>query len=497
MNLKHKLVITFVIVILAFLPFINVKEEQSVAADVDYAQLGHEINKILQDERVKGATVGVSVRHATTGELIYNHSGDTRLHPASNMKLLTGAAALETLGEDYRFSTEVLADGKVAAGVLQGNIYLKGKGDPTLLEKDFDLLAKNLITQGIKTVKGNLIGDDTWYDNDRLSPDITLSDESYYYAAQVSALTASPNDDYDAGTVIVEAHPNKKVGEPATFKVTPEIGVVKVINRSITGKAGAEKDLLIERQHGTNTILITGTVPKGGPVTREWIAVWEPSNYALHLFKKSLDENGIKFTGQSKVVLGKTPSNAVILTSKESMPLRDLFIPFMKLSNNAHAEILTKEMGKVVYGEGSWENGIRVIEETAVKLGMNKETIMIRDGSGLSQISLIPANELTELLYAVQAKPWYNAFLNSLPIAGIKDRFVGGSLRNRMKTEPTVGNVRAKTGSLTSVSSLSGYATTKDGELLVFSILINNDLETVTPIEDQIATVIASYTKTK
>lgn len=486
------------ILLLAILPFVNVREEQSsVAADIDYAQLGHDINKILQDERIKGATIGVSVRQAKTGELIYDHLGDARLHPASNMKLLTGAAALETLGEDYRFSTEVLTDGKVAAGVLQGNIYLKGKGDPTLLESDFDLLAKNLVAKGIKTVNGNLIGDDTWYDNTRLSPDITLSDESYYYAAQVSALTASPSDDYDAGTVIVEAKPNKKVGEPATFTVHPKTDVVKVINQSNTGKSGAAKDLLIERQHGTNNILITGTVPKGGTATREWIAVWEPSNYALNLFKKSLNEKGIKFTGPAKVLLGKAPAEATVLTSKKSMSLKDLFIPFMKLSNNAHAEFLTKEMGKVIYGEGSWEKGIQVIEETSAKFGLNEETMMIRDGSGLSQISLIPSNEITELLYAVQDKPWYDAFLNSLPVAGMKDRLVGGSLRNRMKTAPTAGNVKAKTGSLTSVSSLSGYATTKDGELMVFSILINNDLETVTPIEDQIATVIASYTKTK
>jgi len=481
------------IAVLAVMPFVDFDEEQLVEADVNYAQLGSEINKILQDERLKGATTGVSVRKAETGEIIYDHFGDTRLHPASNMKLLTGAAALETLGEEYRFSTEVYADGIIEEEVIQGNLYLKGKGDPTLQKEDFDRLAQDLVEQGIRKVAGNLMGDDTWYDNERLSPDITLSDESYYYAAQVSALTASPNKDYDAGTVIVEARPNSTIGNSAVIKVLPETDVMKVINHSTTGASDAAKDLLIERQHGTNNIIITGTVPVGGTVTREWIAVWEPTNYALNLFRRALEEHGIVISG--KVGLEQTPLNAELLTTKQSMKLKELFIPFMKLSNNGHAEILAKEMGRIVHGEGSWEKGIEVIEETSAKLGMNMESILIRDGSGMSNINLIPSNEMTKLLYAVQKEPWFDSFMNSLPVAGISDRFTGGSLRHRMKSEPTIGNVKAKTGTLTSVSSLSGYAKTRDGELLVFSILINNDLAAVTPIEDLIATAIANYTK--
>ncbi|HLG26633.1 MAG TPA: D-alanyl-D-alanine carboxypeptidase/D-alanyl-D-alanine-endopeptidase, partial [Paenisporosarcina sp.] len=483
------------IAVLAFLPFLMDGNQQKVIATDEYAQLGNGINNILQDQRLNGATTGVSIRKATSGEIVYDHFGETRLHPASNMKLLTAAAALETLGEEYRFETEVLTDGQVKGGVLQGNVYLKGKGDPTLLKHDFDVFAKNLTSKGIKKINGKLVGDDTWYDNIRLSSDINWTDESYYYAAQVSALTASPNADYDAGSVIVEAHANGSVGESATIKVLPETDVVNIVNRSKTVASGGTKTITIEREHGTNNIVIEGTVPVGGTVTREWIAVWEPSYYALDLFKKSLMEQGITFGGQPQVTLGKTPSQAELLTSKNSMTLKELSIPFMKLSNNSHAEVLAKEMGKVVYGEGSWEKGLQVIEENSAKLGLNMETIMIRDASGMSHINLIPSNEVTNLLVSVQKEPWYQTFLASLPIAGVGERFVGGTLRNRMKTGATVGNVKAKTGTLTAVSALSGYATTKDGELLVFSVLINNDLAAVTPIEDQIATAIANYTK--
>jgi D-alanyl-D-alanine carboxypeptidase/D-alanyl-D-alanine-endopeptidase (penicillin-binding protein 4) len=499
-----RIMLFLLFVALALIPFADLQKEIPpaasndlsvvLAAKGDYALLSSQINQILQDDRLKGTSTGVSVRKASTGEVIYEHFGDTRLHPASNMKLLTGAAALETLGENYRFTTEVLSDGKIEANVLQGNLYLKGKGDPTLLKKDFDHFAQDLKAKGIQKVNGSLIGDDTWYDKVRLSSDITWTDESYYYAAQVSALTASPNEDYDAGSVIVEAYPNTKEGKTATVKITPETDVVNIINISKTGTKNSTKDLTIERQHGKNNIIIKGTVPIGGNVTREWIAVWEPSLYALNLFGKSLQEHGIQFSGKTSVTLGKTPAKAFVLTSKKSMTLKELFIPFMKLSNNGHAEVLAKEMGKVVYGEGSWEKGLQVIEDNNAKLGLDMENIQLRDASGMSHLNLIPANEVSKLLFAVQKEPWYNTFLTSLPVAGNRDRFVGGSLRNRINIS---GNVRAKTGYITAVSALSGYAVTKDGELMIFSILINNYLKKVTPIEDQIVTAITSYSKIK
>lgn len=502
MQYTKRIILLLLFVALALLPLADLKEELPPAttnevgvvlvANSEYTKLGSQINQLLQDDRLKGSSTGVSVRKASTGEVIYEHFGDLRLHPASNMKLLTGASALETLGEDYRFTTEVLSDGKIEANVLQGNLYLKGKGDPTLLKKDFDQLAQDLKENGIQKVNGSLIGDDTWYDKVRLSSDITWTDESYYYAAQVSALTASPNEDYDAGTVIVEAYPNTIAGRTAIVKISPDNDVVNIINISKTGTKNSAKDLTIERQHGTNNIIIKGTVPVGGSVTREWIAVWEPSFYALNLFGKSLQEHGIQFSEKSSVTLGKTPAKAVVLTSKKSMTLKELFIPFMKLSNNGHAEVLAKEMGKVVYGEGSWKNGLQVIKEQSAKIGLNVDTIQLRDASGMSHLNLIPANEVSKLLFAVQKEPWYNTFLTSLPVAGNRDRFVGGSLRNRINIS---GNVRAKTGYITSVSALSGYAVTKDGELMIFSILINNYLGKVTPIEDRIATAITSYSK--
>ena len=520
----------FLIAMIGYLPFADKKKESFVEASVESTQqvsneitlhpkkweknsqtqkvlkvlvhnesidedilLTEKLDDILSDERLNGAITGISVRKADSGEQLYSHFGDIRLRPASNMKILTSVAALETLGPGYQFTTEVLTDGSVNGEILEGNLYLRGKGDPTLLKKDFDQFAMDLKDMGIHEIKGNLIGDDTWYDDVRLSQDLNWSNESTYTGAQVSALTFSPNEEYDAGTVIVEVDPATEVGKSAQIKLIPETNYVSIINKTETVAKNKTHAITIEREHGTNNILVEGTIPLGGR-SRAWVAVWEPTGYALDIFKKSLIENGIAFAENSKLKRGITPEKATVLTSKKSMMLEDLLIPFMKMSNNGHGETLTKEMGKVVYGEGSWNSGLKVIKDTVTKLGVDGATIMLRDGSGMSHKNLIPANEISTMLFTIQEKTGFPPFENSLPIAGEPGNLVGGTLRYRMNEESTKGNVIAKTGSLTGVSTLSGYVTSKDGEKLIFSIMINNYLgSSVTNIEDAITTVLAEH----
>ncbi|WP_093212378.1 D-alanyl-D-alanine carboxypeptidase/D-alanyl-D-alanine endopeptidase [Sediminibacillus albus] len=459
--------------------------------------LKEKLEAILNDQRLNGTVTGVSIRKAETGELLFSHEGNTRLHPASNMKLLTSAAALEKLGPDYQFSTEVLTDGQTKGKVLDGNLYLKGKGDPTLLKEDLNQFAADLKGKGITKIKGDLIGDDSWFDDIRLSQDLNWSDEPFYTGAQVSALTISPDDDYDAGTVIIEVMPSDDIDSPAIVRATPENDYITIVNNTEMIAEGGTKDISIEREHGTNNIIIEGEMPLNGTNSKSWSSVWEPSGYALDVFKQSLTEHGISFIGKSTVKAAETPDNARLLTSKKSMPLEELLIPFMKLSNNGHGEILTKEMGRVFKDEGSWDKGLEVIKDAVVDLGVSPKTIQLRDGSGMSHKTYIPANDLTQLLFSAQQRSWYPAFENSLPVAGMTERLVGGTLRSRMTAEPTKGNVIAKTGSLTSVSTLSGYVTSQDGEKLIFSVLINNYLGSssgIRQIEDAIATTLASHT---
>lgn len=476
---------------LAYTPLHTAIEPQ-VSANEDGNELVQELNQLLNNDPIlAGGLAGVSVRSADSGEIIYEHIADTRLRPASNMKLLTAASALSVLGEDYRFKTELLSNGNQRGSVHHGDIYIKGYGDPTLLQEDFSEMAKKLKEKGIKIIKGQLIADDSWYDDERLSEDIIWNDESYYYGAQISALTASPNEDYDAGSVIVEVKPGKREGKQPEITLQPDNRYVKINNEAKTVSATEEKDIDIVREHGSNEITITGTMPLAATSSREWIAVWEPTQYALALLSDALAAEGIKLHGG--LTQGVAPRQAKVLFAQQSIPLSQLLIPFMKLSNNTHAEILIKEMGKVVKDEGSWDAGLAVLADELKKWGVDEETTLLRDGSGISHVTLLPANELSQLLYEVQKEPWFDAYFLSLPEAGHTDRMVGGTLRNRMKNSPAEGQVYAKTGSISTVSSLSGYVDKQSGERYVFSIILNNivDGSKGKIIEDKIATILA------
>jgi serine-type D-Ala-D-Ala carboxypeptidase/endopeptidase (penicillin-binding protein 4) len=494
LNKKYILMILFpLIFILAIITYFQTEEPPAQAFDSEN-DITKELNELMNnDPLLKGSLAGVSVRTADDGQLLYEHIGNTRLQPASVLKLFTAAAALSVLGEDYTFATEVLADGNISGKTLQGDLYLKGKGDPTLLPSDFERISKELKEKGIHRIEGDLVADDTWYDQIRYSADLTWNDEHEYYGSQISALTASPNLDYDAGTVIVHTKPGNKPGEKAIVGLEPETKYVTIVNQAMTVDSKGKSDIKVERDHGSNKIFVKGTIPSDIKNTRDWVSVWDPTMYALSLFKRALEEQGIEIVGKMKQ--GTSTDMMKRITTHQSMPLKDLLVPFMKLSNNGHAEVLVKEMGKVVQGEGSWEKGLEVMNSELAGMGIDTAQIVLRDGSGISHANLIPANEVTALLYRIQQETWFPAFQHSLPVAAASDRMVGGTMRNRMKAEPLKGNVLAKTGSLTGVSTLAGYVKTNSGKTLIFSVLLNNllDDEKGRKIEDQIAGILARH----
>ncbi|SDJ65181.1 D-alanyl-D-alanine carboxypeptidase / D-alanyl-D-alanine-endopeptidase (penicillin-binding protein 4) [Nonomuraea maritima] len=458
----------------------------AVALDpsVGVADLTQDINQILSDSRLTIARAGVVVRSAQTGEDLYATDAGKQLTPASNTKLFTSAAAAETLGLDYRFPTTVLHSGRKAGSVVTGDLVLRGTGDPTMLAEDYDALAAAVAKAGVKVVTGKLVADDTWFDGQRLGNDWAWDDETAYYAAPISALTASPDRDYDAGSVIVSvAAENGKV----KVTTTPQTDYLKIVNRATVGDS---TDVLIERQHATNTVVITGTVAGS---YQEWVAVDDPTAYAASLFREALKKHGVKVIGAT--TSGAAPEGAKELAKHESMPLSELLVPFLKLSNNIHAEILTKAMGRKAAGQGTWAAGLKVVTDFAKANGA--EVINMRDGSGLSRRDGFSPSSIATFLASLRDKPWFTTWYDALPVAGNNERFVGGTLRSRMQNTAAANNVRAKTGSLTGVTALSGYVTSADGEPLVFSIMLNQYLSgSPKDIEDKIAVRLAQFSRT-
>ncbi|TDW76004.1 D-alanyl-D-alanine carboxypeptidase/D-alanyl-D-alanine endopeptidase [Kribbella pratensis] len=458
---------------------------------VQETALQQRLDSLLNDSRYDGSQVELVVLDATTGETLYNRNGDQRMLPASNTKLFTSTAAMHVLGPSYRFHTDVLATAPVRGGKLRGDLYLKGYGDPTALESDYVGLAKQLKAAGVRRVDGDLIADDSYFDHVRLGDSWAWDDEPYYYNAQISALTLAPNTDYDSGTAIVETRPGAAAGAPVNLNLVPANGVLKIVNTATTGAAGTSNTISVDRDHGTNVVRVTGSMPLGSAVEQDWVTVWEPELYAADVFRRALTAQGISVSGHIKNAT--TPTGASRLARDESMTVGELLTPFLKLSNNMHAETLVKAMGAVVEADGSWPAGLDVVTNYAKSVGVDTSRIRLSDGSGLSRKVNVTGDAITDILIAARKEPWFQQWYDALPIAGNPDRFVGGTLRSRMQNTPAANNLHGKTGSLTGVTALSGYVSNKDGRKLVFSMISNNYLVSPRSIEDAVGVTLASW----
>ncbi|GID27601.1 D-alanyl-D-alanine carboxypeptidase/D-alanyl-D-alanine endopeptidase [Paractinoplanes brasiliensis] len=453
------------------------------------AGIAEVIDEVLADPALAGSQAGVVVADARTGATLVDRAGARRLLPASNVKLFTSAAALAILGPGRRFVTEVKASGVRRGSSLTGDLHLRGEGDPALSPADLDGLARDVAATGLQVITGNLVADDTSFDSQRLGPDWAWDDETSPGAAPVSALTLAPDEEYLAGTVTVKAVAAPVDNRPARLTVDPPSRQLTVINRTTT--VGSAPGIEVTRRHGTDEITVTGRVLRGAaPVTRA-VTVREPTVLVADVFRTALRRHGVRVKGL--IVAGKaTPAEASVLARHRGRPLRELMRPLLKRSNNAMAEQLVKAVGRTAAGAGTWPAGTNAIASYLARLGVDTSTMRLADGSGLSRHNLVPPAAIARFLLAVRSEPWFRLWYDALPLAGHPDPLVGGTLRLRMRDTPAAGNVRAKTGTLTGASALSGYVTSADNRPLVFSVVINNQLSpSVTPLLDRIAVALA------
>ncbi len=291
----------------------------------------------------------------------------------------------------------------------------------------------------------------------------------------------------------MRTQPGAAVGAKPAVTLQPATDAVRVDNRATTSPAGSGTDLTVERDHASDRVVVSGSIAADASTNSEWVTVPDPTAYAGDVLARALDAEGIRVSG--RVVQGGTPEGARVLASHESMTVEELLTPFMKLSNNMHAEALVKTMGREATGTGSWSAGLGVVRDYAQRMGVDTSTLRISDGSGLSRFDLLSADHIADLLTAVRAEPWFQAWYDALPIAGNPDRFTGGTLRSRMRDTPAADNLHGKTGSMTSVTALSGYVTNADGRELVFSMVSNNFLASPRSAEDALGVTLASWSE--
>lgn len=443
------------------------------------------IDPILDAPGLSGGISGVVVARMDSGHVFYARNAGLRLMPASNLKLLTSAAALLKLGEAHRYRTEVryrkqnLEDGR-----LYGDLYLVGGGDPTLMPEDLGLLAEQVRQAGIRRIVGRVVGDDSRFDAFRFGEAWSWDYLSEGYAAPVSALNLNRN------VIRVMVEPGDAPGSPARVKTDPDQSCIPVDSGATTGQADTQTTIRIERPFGSDRIVVSGSIavdenPSALPSVR--IAVPNPALFAASVFAAKLRAAGVAVDFDAGT--GPCPDGCEAI-GHDSPPISEIVNLLNKPSDNLIAECLLKSMSPA-NREASAAAGRSVALEQLRNLGLDTEPVRMADGSGLSRRNFVTARFLADLLSKMAGTPVGKVFRNSLPVAG-----VDGTLANRMKGTLAQGNVLAKTGFIGEVSSLSGYVRTKYGEDLVFAIIMNNHPGTAAAAreaQDRIAVLLAGW----
>jgi D-alanyl-D-alanine carboxypeptidase/D-alanyl-D-alanine-endopeptidase (penicillin-binding protein 4) len=417
---------------------------------------------VVESRALRGARTAALVVRREDGRVLYARDADRAMVPASNQKILTAIATLSAFGPTHRFLTEVLSDVPPGSEGEVGSLFVRGGGDPSLTSEDLWRLAADLRRQGLRRVRGDLILDDTLFDAERWHPSWgTISARAYH--APVGALSVN----YGAFAAVIEA--GSEVGDPVRVTLDPPAAFFRLANRAVTGPAGGRgRALVVERSAGSAQELVTvsGSLPAGGDPYTVHRSVTDPALYAGGVLRLQLEANGIVVEGETR--LGGAPASAHSLLEFRGKPVSETVRLFMKFSNNAIAETLVKALAvHAGHGPGSWKSGIPALRAELEALGLDTEDIVIADGSGLSYENRIAPRGLVEALRVAERSFRFGPeFVSALPIAS-----ADGTLEKRADGAADV--VRAKTGLLTRVTALSGYARLADGTEAVFSIVSN------------------------
>lgn len=468
--------------------------------DMAAGVLQKQIDQILDAYAFEGALWGIKIFSLDRNEVLYERNSEKLMMPASNMKIVTAAAALLRLGPDFRFTTRLQSDGEIEAGTLKGNLYVIGSGDPTISARMhygtptaiFFEWVKQLRSQGIQKIDGSIVGIDNCFDEQLIPTGWPSGSLNFPYAAETSGLQFNDN------IIAVKVTPTRN-RRLASVRLDPPTHYVKIENHVVT-RTGSFDRYYAYRNENTNTIVLRGSIGTRRQKSVRFITVHQPAGYFVTVLKETLEKNGIRVndsrlaTADEEESIVNEPERYRTLIAHESLPMSQILTEMMKSSHNLFAETLAKTLGSVSGQKGNYESAKDVILESLAPLGVNKKELVYKDGSGLSDYDAVTPNLLATILSGIRKTPLFPIFYDSLPIAGLD-----GTLQNRMTGTSAEGNVHAKTGFVSDVRSLSGYVTSKDGEHLGFVLLVNNlDMLGLSgrDAEDQICIRLSEFTRT-
>lgn len=477
------------------------------------ASLSQSIDSAIDQSEFASARWGVSVISLTSGREVYGRNAGQLFIPASNMKIYTTGVALDLLGPDYRWRTSAYAKTQPdATGTISGDLILYGRGAPDLVaqaKKDSSdgslaRLADDLYQLGIRQIRGNVIGDESYFRGEALGDGWPWTDLQWYFGAEASALSVNDNE------IELRILPPVKPDAPPQVNVNDADNYLSIQNSLTVVKRGERMTIGINRGLSDNKVRVWGEFPLGGRGFGARLSVHNPSLWAARLFLKALQDRDIKVQGTAQTRDARVPPNerldpsaSIELAFVSSKPLSEIVKDTNKASINLYAELLLRTLGRergnlvsipepVGRERGDDEAGLEVIRLWLSRTGISTAGMALHDGSGLSRLNLVTPESISRLLASLSKTAAGPVFRASLPIAG-RD----GTLGERLGK---VGDrLVAKTGSLTYTTSLSGYVTAAGGEVLAFSILCNDQTAraSTTRVIDQIVSILAADPATK
>jgi D-alanyl-D-alanine carboxypeptidase/D-alanyl-D-alanine-endopeptidase (penicillin-binding protein 4) len=436
-------------------------------------RLKRKLNRFLRWGRLRRAKMGVIVMD-TEGRVLYAKNAARGYIPASNLKLITIAIGLKVLGYHHRFKTKVYASNDIDPnGVLDGNLYIEGGGDPSFRSEELWRIARDLRMKGLKHVRGRVYFDVKAFDRKRFGAGWTDHSnqprEKYRpYLAPIGGLALNYS------TIAVSVRPAQKVGDPARVMIDPKSYYIKkIVNKTKTTMGGRfrVRFRILPYRGYRDIVEIRGTVPLRANVKSFWRRINFPGWYAAFQFASVLRKEGIRVSGWPK--RGKVPVKAKLLYTHFSPPLGQILQYAGKQSSNFTSEQVLKAVGAKRYGEpGTWKKGIRAVQEYLSTFGIKPSQYVMINGSGLGRANRLSPYQLATVL-RMMLKDYR---IRSEYLAAQATSGVDGTLHWRMRDRVSLGKIRGKTGTLDGVSSLSGYVLTRNKKMLVFSVLMNGRL---------------------
>jgi serine-type D-Ala-D-Ala carboxypeptidase/endopeptidase (penicillin-binding protein 4) len=446
-------------------------------------QFSERVDALLASSPANKGEWGLLVVDAETGETLYELNADKYFVPASNMKLFTTALALSKLGPDYRFHTTLETHGTLSPeGVLTGDLFLVGRGDPNLsnrrfpyeLKEEFDgapekvlaELADGLAAKEVKEISGNVVGDDSYFPREPYPNGWEIDDMVWEYGAAVSAIAVDDN------TVALTLTAGDSAGTPVQAVVAPTTPDFIVQNNVVTSAAETKSDLTLTREPNSRVVVIRGTMPAHSAPRKLVLALHDPAEHAAELMSQLLAARGVKVTGVARSMHIAESAGAApraVLAEHVSVPLGESIKLVNKISQNLHTEMLLRTAARNTAIWNTPDDLMKFPQDFYAAAGIAPGDVLQTDGSGLSRHDLVTPRAIVALLKYAQTQPWFAPYYTSLPVAG-----VDGTLETLMKNTVSAGHIHAKTGSVEHVRTRSGFADTAGGRRIIFSFMSNN-----------------------